>query len=167
MPAALTQQAELRRRQKFQLSHQTITTPMATGATGAGAQLVAQHPQGVVCFEALNRRIKGIGHVCLHTAEPRPQGRSSHATANGLIVIPAPLPTATHGDIVHTAMTGGGNAPGQRRRQRPQHRIDNASRGFDIARDDCSGINRIHQTAALGPQGDGPKQTRTSGGVIR
>ena len=126
MAAALGDQREGHRLQRFDLAHHAVAAAPAPGAARPATQGVLHQAQGKFALERLDRRVQGVAHRHVHRAGPVGVRARPLAAADRLVVGEA---RAAEREVVHRPLPQG-TAEGS------EHQVGHARRGLHVARRD-------------------------------
>ena len=132
------------------------TWPTATTGGGASAQDhlptnwprppvppsqgVTRDANGQLSFYGFDWRVSGIAHCYMNTAQAISMGASTHSSTKRFVPYEWPCSCdvpAPKGHVVHRSLPCCRNDCGKRLRQRPEHRVNQPLRCFDVSARDC------------------------------
>ena len=146
MAAALGDQREAHRRQRFDLADDPVAAAVGALAAAAAPQRELAHPQRELGLQRLDRRVEGVRHRDVDRARAVGVGAGALAAAERLVVGEARSFARVRLFIVPWPWAGTGPAP----RERGEDEVGDAAGGLDVAGGDGGGEAGVEQASRRG-----------------
>ena len=148
MAPTIAQDRDLGRAQRFDLANDAVATPEPAPTARATPHSVAAHTKGICVFERLDRRVEAIGHVTMGSIQTIRSGTCTHPAGDRLVVREATSRSgigASKSQVAHCSVARRRDLAGHCLRERAEHHVHDALRGFDVPAGNGCGHLRVHE----------------------
>src|SRR5208282_3483461 len=176
---AVREQGDLGVGQHFNFTHDSVPTCVEARASAVGAKRILPQANWVSVFESLSRSVERIGHVGVDAGDSVLSAASAHATGDSFVISEGLLGArvivsriivsrirAADGEVVHGSGGSGGDAVGNRLRQRFQKYVDNSLRSLNVASSDGGGRLCVDHGSRWRDYTDGAHEAGGGGHVL-